>query len=61
MDEVEARTVGKQYAVLEAELQGIRLHNEELLCGLQEQEGIVVVERLWRIAENKLKCRNLQT
>ena len=46
MDEVEERIAEERYVALEAELQAMYLHNEELMRGLQEQEEIVAVEWL---------------
>ena len=36
LGEDKARQVQERYATLEAELQALRLHNEELVRGLQE-------------------------
>ena len=46
LGEEEARFVEAHYAALEAELQMMRLHNEELMHGLWEQEEIVIAKRL---------------
>ena len=46
LGEKEAHAVAARYIALEAELQAMRLHNKELVCTLQEQENIVVTERL---------------
>ena len=44
--EEEVRQAQERYAVLEAELQGLRQCNEEFMCGLQEQQLIVAAEWL---------------
>ena len=46
LDEEAARTAEERYTALEAELQAMRLRNEELTRGLQEQESVVAAERL---------------
>ena len=46
LDEEEACAVEAHCAALEAELPVMHLRNEELMCGLREQEKIVAVERL---------------
>ena len=46
LGEEEVYTAEARYVALEAELQALRLCNEELMCRLQEQENIVAVERL---------------
>ena len=46
LGEEEARQAQGRYAALEAELPAIRLHNEELMCRLREQEEVLAVERL---------------
>ena len=46
LDEEAARAVQECYTALEAELQAMRTCNEELACGLQEQEEVVAAERL---------------
>ena len=47
LGEEEERTVEARYAALEvAELQAMRLRNEELMCEFWEQEEMVVAERL---------------
>ena len=46
MDEGDAHAAEERYAALEAELQALRLQNEELKRNLQEQEIIVVTERM---------------
>ena len=47
LGEEEARTAEARYATLGAELQAIHLRNKALVRSLQEQENIVVIERLW--------------
>ena len=47
MDEDEAHTVQEGYVALEAELQALRQRNEELIRGLQEQQEVATMERLW--------------
>ena len=47
MGEEEACTAEARYVALEAELQAMHLCNEEMSCGLQEQEEIVAAERSW--------------
>ena len=47
IDEEVDCTTEEHYIVLEAELQAMRLCNEELVHNLQEQESIVATERLW--------------
>ena len=46
LGEDEACQAQERYVALEAELQALRLCNEELTRGLQEQQNIVVAERL---------------
>ena len=45
LDEEAARAIEECYAALEAELQAMRVRNEELTRGLQEQESVVAAER----------------
>ena len=47
LDEEVARATEERDIVLEAELQAMRVRNEELTRGLQEQEAGVAAERLW--------------
>ena len=49
MGKEETRQAEECYMALEAELQALCLCNTELECGLQEQENIVVAERLCEI------------
>ena len=46
LGEEEVRAIEACYTALEAELQALRLRNEELMHRLQEQENIVAVECL---------------
>ena len=46
MDEADAHAIEERYAALEAELQALRLQNEELMHNLQGQETIMATERL---------------
>ena len=47
LDEEATRATEERYATLEAELQALRAHNEELTHGLQAQEEVLAAERLW--------------
>ena len=47
LDEEAARATEQRYVTLEAELQALRACNEELTRCLQEQEEVLVAERLW--------------
>ena len=46
MDEEAVRAAEEHYIALEAELQAMRQHNEELAHRMREQEEVLVAERL---------------
>ena len=57
LDEEATRAAEECYTALEAELQAMRVHNEELTCGLQEQEAVVVAARLWADRREQAQMR----
>ena len=46
MDEDQARVAEERYAQMEATLQELRQHNQELMARIQEQANIMATERL---------------
>ena len=46
LEEGEAEQAAKRYVQMEAELEALRQRNEELMRSLQEQQNIVVTERV---------------
>ena len=52
LGEEEAQQATERYATMEAELQALRQRNEELTRAVQEQQDMVVTERL------RVDCRS---